>query len=132
MFDIFYGWGEVINIITDDSELEEYPIRIIFTKKGVILSYMKNGKFEANDNFPRLSFTEYTLQGFTQERHVDYKNYVGSHGKFWNDDSKEVVIGKLVSHMPNVFEDYSFKSGDFWYKNFKPLTKKQIEILNLK
>ena len=23
VFDIFYGWGEVINIITDDSELEE-------------------------------------------------------------------------------------------------------------
>lgn len=68
VFDIFYGWGEVINIITDDSELEEYPIRVNFTKKGVILSYMKDGKFEANDNFPRLSLTEYTLEGFSQER----------------------------------------------------------------
>lgn len=73
VFDIFYGWGEVINIITDEPELEEYPIRVNFPKKGVILSYMKDGKFEVNDNFPRLSFTEYTLQGFTQEKPLTEK-----------------------------------------------------------
>lgn len=71
VFDIFYGWGEVINIITDDSELEEYPIRVNFPKKGVILSYMKDGKFEVNDNFPRLSLAEYTLQGFSQEKKIE-------------------------------------------------------------
>lgn len=70
VYDIFYGWGEVMNIIEDESELEVYPIRVNFPKKGVILSYMKNGKFEANDNFPRLSFTEYTLEGFSQERKI--------------------------------------------------------------
>ena len=130
MFDIFYGWGEVINTITDDSELEEYPIRVNFPKKGVILSYMKDGKFEANDNFPRLSLAEYTLQGFSQERPINYEVYIGKWGRFFDKNETHISIDKLVDYHGSSVEA-PFESRFAYYSNFEPLTKEQVEILKI-
>ena len=131
VFDIFYGWGEITNIIEDESEFEEYPIRVNFPKKGVILSYMKDGKFEVNDNFPRLSLAEYTLQGFSQERPINYEVYIGKWGRFFDKNEIHIAIDKLVDYHDGS-TDAPFESRFAHYSNFEPLTEEQLKILNLK
>lgn len=135
VFDIFYGWGEITNIIEDESEFEEYPIRVNFPKKGVILSYMKNGKFEANDNFPRLSFTEYTLEGFSEIRPINYSDYIGKWGKFCNKGDYENVAIDCLNSLSTDDEDVEkfvpyteYKLYDYYV----PLTEEQLKILDLK
>ncbi|MFK8281652.1 hypothetical protein [Capnocytophaga cynodegmi] len=77
-----------------------------------------------------VSFTEYTLQGNSQERLIDYNDYIGKWGKFWdNVNTENFVIGKLSEINDDLFscrEDWS----DF--DNFEPLTEEQIKILELK
>lgn len=82
VFDIRYGWGTVINGIDIDDIDNLYPIRVDFNK--YIITYTYDGKITDEDKHPILSFTEYTLKGFSQKRPVDYKNHIGKWGKFWN------------------------------------------------
>ena len=74
VFDVQYGWGRVVEIDVN----EEFPIGVDFIES--IESYTLDGKYYYEDNYPRLSFTEYNFVngGFSQER------------------SKEEMIGKLV------------------------------------
>jgi hypothetical protein len=65
VFHIEYGWGEVIG---DDYEDEYYPIDVQFDK--FTSSFTKDGKEDEEVYTPLLSFTEYTLQGFSQERPI--------------------------------------------------------------
>jgi hypothetical protein len=62
VFDIFYGWGVIIEVNQDLT----YPIGVEFGD-GDCESYTYDGRIN-NTNSPTLSFTEYTLQGFSQER----------------------------------------------------------------
>lgn len=58
VYHFLYGWGDVIEILDDD---DKFWVRIQFDKKAK--------GFE--DNFREgflVSFTEYTLEGFSQER----------------------------------------------------------------
>lgn len=64
VFHIEYGWGEV----TLESADKPYPIEVQF--KSYRTSFTKDGK-EAIYYRPMLSFTEYTLQGFSQERPIE-------------------------------------------------------------
>ena len=63
VYDIRYGWG----IITDVNHTKLYPISVEFdTLKE---RYTIDGNMcTCKDTKPTLSFTEYTLQGFSQER----------------------------------------------------------------
>jgi len=62
VYDISWGWGEVYSI----PEFEGYTMLVKF---GVILKgYQLDGRNNKSDKVPVLSFTEYTLQGFSQER----------------------------------------------------------------
>jgi hypothetical protein len=63
VFDIKYGWG-VVNRI-DDGEC--HPVHVSFFIKTE--SYKYDGSIIEYAS-PSLSFTEYTLQGFSQERPV--------------------------------------------------------------
>jgi hypothetical protein len=63
VFDVRYGWGNVKRV--DDVGDYPYPILVKF-KKGDS-SYTLEGKAAIVDLIPLLSFTEYTLQGFSQE-----------------------------------------------------------------
>lgn len=60
VFDIRYGWGDVIEIVSS-----EYPVWVEYDRCQVL--YTKDGRPYSAAN-PTLSFTEYTLDGFTQER----------------------------------------------------------------
>lgn len=74
-----------------------------------------------------VSFTEYTLQGNSQEKPVNYEEYIGKLGKFWDEGEKNFVVGKLLKYEDKLFyvKDYSY------YEHFELLTEEQIKVLGL-
>ena len=65
VFDIMYGWGEVINIDGYDRSRV-----VVLFDDNFKRSYLFDGKYPSEGGYPRpvLSFTEYKLEGFSQER----------------------------------------------------------------
>ena len=63
VYDARYGWGEV----TDISFSTKYPIEVAFMKCNDYYTYA-GLDHDLDSSTPLLSFTEYTLQGFSQER----------------------------------------------------------------
>lgn len=65
VFDIAYGWGNVVEI----QEWDRYAVKVLFDEKCQH-TYLFDGKYPSEGGYPRkvLSFTEYTLEGFSQER----------------------------------------------------------------
>jgi hypothetical protein len=90
VFDYAFGWGEVISI---DDGLRCYPITVRFNNETYV--YTLEGSL-CNGGKPTLSFTEYTLEGFSQERLVTFEEgefvAVSFHGKIWR--IEEYVSGK--------------------------------------
>ena len=78
-----------------------------------------------------LSFTEYTLQGFTQEKPVNYEEYIGKWGRFWDSNKDILAIGKLLAYDNTENEGYPFENELGYYANFEPLTEEQIKVLGL-
>ena len=124
VFDIRFGWGIVIteNIVIDSFN----PMVVQFDDEELRNYYTLRGK----DITKLLSFTEYELQGFSQERPVNYEEYVGKWGKFWDDNKERFIIGKLLYYSKDG--DDPFESEFNWFENFEPLTEEQIKVLNLK
>jgi hypothetical protein len=58
-----YGWGIV------KEELTRYIMVVFDNCKSVSIPFYKDGKETPRSERPTLSFTEYTLQGFSQEIH---------------------------------------------------------------
>lgn len=123
VFDIRYGWGVVESF---ENELDWESMEVNFNNS--LISYTIDGPGEFDDELCLLSFTEYSLQGFTKDRSIDYTKFIGKWGMFWGDDRKEYAISRLES-----FKDGGFRSTSsiMLYKNFKPLTEKQIKSLEL-
>lgn len=70
VFHYGFGWGKIDFI---DDEPNDYPIIVVFNpgkEETFALTFTLDGKFDLTDINPTLSFTEYTLQGFSQERPV--------------------------------------------------------------
>ena len=65
VFDYLFGWGNVVEVRDDNNR---FPLRVQF-KKG-IAGYTFDGRFY-EDSPQTLSFTEYTINGFSQERPVE-------------------------------------------------------------
>ena len=126
VFDIRYGWGKVT--ICADTIL--YPIGVQFDEDDSqeVILYTEDGKGHLGDNKPVLSFTEYTLKGFSQKRFFDYKNCIGKWGKFWDDRIKEYIISRLERITPDGFES---NTSIRIYNNFEPFTEEQIKMLKL-
>ena len=130
VFDYAYGWGKVTGI-EGCKALKVTFEHIDDFGKNIRLLYNEQGKEILSKNIT-LSFTEYTLQGFSQERLVNYEEYIGKWGKFWNSGDK-VVIDILAEidteeYGRMVFGPYI---TNMYYDNFKPLTEEQIKILEL-
>ena len=124
VFDIRYGWGEVESF---ENELDFEFIEVKF--EDSLISYTLSGPEYYNDELCLLSFTEYTLDGFTKDKPLEYSKYIGKWGMFWNNDKEEYIIGKLESYDGKWFVSES--SPIPLYKNFKPLTEHQIKSLGL-
>ena len=69
VFDYAYGWGKIIDITED----VWYPIEVMFDGEIDNVLYTEEGKRRLEENAPVLSFTEYTLQGFSQEKPLTEK-----------------------------------------------------------
>ena len=72
VFCIIFGHGIVHNVI-DPSEGHRYPVHVHFKDNKLMSSYTFDGRIDENKN-PTLSFTEYTLEGFSQERPEELPN----------------------------------------------------------
>ncbi len=69
VFDILHGWG-VVSCIRKRFKINEFPICVAFDNN--MACYMTNGALHRNYP-PTLSFTEYTLNGFSQERPCNFE-----------------------------------------------------------
>ena len=128
VFDIRYGWGIVKYIYTIDWEKAgpDYLVcEVEFNKEEEKCLYTKKSAIQM------LSFTEYTLQGFTQEKPVNYEKYIGKWGMFWDSDKDILLIGKLLAYDNTENEGYPFENEFGYYANFEPLTEEQIKVLGL-
>lgn len=124
VFDIRYGWGEVEGF---EVELGWENVEIRFDNS--LISYTLSGPEDFDNELRLLSFTEYTLNGFTKEKAIDYSKFIGKWGMFWsNKDKDERIISKLEG-----YDDRYFKSTTSitLYAYFKPLTDEQIKSLGL-
>ena len=132
VFDIKHGWGTVA-LRLKESEDPYYRWRVDFTYHRE--SYTDEGKSNISDAYRSLSFTEYDLinGGFSQERPINYNDYIGKWGKFWNDDFEDFedyyVISKLKEYKSG--DTYKFKILGGVYNTFEPLTEEQIKVLGL-
>ena len=127
VFDIRHGWGKV----TNGADTILYPIGVQFEdddSQEVIL-YTEDGKGHLGDNKPLLSFEEYGFNDrFTQERPVNYEDYIGKWGKFWDDRSKDYMISIFEKLRGDGFKpSISIEA----YDNFEPLTEEQVKVLGL-
>lgn len=130
VFDIRFGWGKVV----DDNRACLFPIGIQFDDDDSqeVIVYTDDGKLSLGEESPLLSFTEYTLQGFSQRRPINYDDYIGKWGKFTDvSNNNDFVIGRLSSFKVSNDETYfATESGDA-YNIFEPLTEEQIKVLGL-
>ena len=128
VFDIRYGWGKVI----DDNKGGLFPIGVQFEDDDSqeVIIYTNDGKTNHGEELPLLSFTEYTLKGFSQERPVNYEECVGRWGKFWEEGENEILISILVNYERNN-KEFPFETGNEYFSNFEPLTEEQVRVLNL-
>lgn len=125
VYDFNFGWGTVVN--TERTSL--YIVEVKFDNCIDNVSYTIDGKFVYRDSLPRLSFTKYDFVngGFSQERPINYEDYVGKWGKFWNDE-KECTISKLEGYSSEGFRS---TTSIALYEYFEPLTEEQIKVLGL-
>lgn len=124
VFDIRYGWG-VVEGFEYDLNCESMEVKF----ENSLISYTIDAPEYFDGELCLLSFTEYTLDGFTKDKPLDYSKFIGKWGMFWNDAKKEYIIGKLESYDGKWF--ISESSPIPLYKNFKPLTEHQIKSLGL-
>ena len=124
VFDIRYGWG-VVEGFEYDLDCESMEVKF----ENSLISYTIDAPEYFDNELCLLSFTEYTLDGFTKDKPLDYSKFIGKWGMFWNDDKEEYIIGKLESYDGKWFVSES--SPIPLYKNFKPLTEHQIKSLGL-
>ena len=126
VFDIMYGWGVVEELHQDEER--SYPLIVRFPGFDT-LYYTRDGKSNTSDSHPILSFTEYGFDNrFSQERPINYEEYIGKWGKFWDDRIKEYIISRLERATPEGFKS---NTSIMIYNNFEPLTEEQIKMLNL-
>ena len=111
VFNYQYGWGTI------NEELTKYILVVFDNCKSVSIPFAKDGKETSRSERPTLSFTEYTLSGFSQERprplgvpiplkveNVDIK-------KLWNTcedfisflDSDEYHEDKIENYVNDIF-----------------------------
>ena len=92
VFNYQYGWGTI------NEELTKYILVVFDNCKRVSIPFAKDGKETSRSERPTLSFTEYTLQGFSLKRPIELPE-----------------IGELC--LVRDFEDCSWKA-----RNFKKFT----------
>jgi hypothetical protein len=119
-----YGWGEIDHI--EDNINDKHPIQVTFEEDTKYFTI--DGRYNDYSKNKSLSFTEYTLQGFSQERPIELPN-----------------VGELCLVRNTLFEDWELKcflmyeNGVFYTKTLRSdigkcndawLKMKRIKILD--
>lgn len=130
VFDYLKGWGEIVHLYSDNWEEVDnnYTVCVVKFDSSEELEHFT--KYLATK---MLSFTEYTLQGFSQEKPINYEEYIGKWGKFWDDNEERVVIDILAEIESEKYDKIMFVPyiTNMYYDNFEPLTEEQLKILGL-
>ena len=131
VFHYLKGWGEIVHLYSDNWEEvdDNYTVCVVKFDSSEELQHFT--KYLATK---MLSFTEYTLQGFTQEKPVNYEYYIGKWGRFWDNGENAVIVGKLCDYYQYHTHHFRVRTHDDevgFYTNFEPLTKEQIKVLGL-
>lgn len=115
VFHIGYGWGEVIEIRNVDS----FPVVVNFNNEYIRFSNKGTEFFE--DKMPLLSFTEYTLQGFSQERPMEFPE--AGEEVMVSDNLTEWYIYEFVKYIKEENYPYLVKinTKDYAFKYIKRL-----------
>ena len=108
VFDFTYGWGNIVEY--SESIGAKYPIKVEFgneteeyTKEGCLFDCITNST---------LSLTEYTLQGFSQERPIELPE-VGELCLF-SDSGKNWICTEFGSYNPKITHPYTSLRGVSW------------------
>lgn len=133
VFDHRFGWGEVTYVYSIKKVKDAYNS---FNCEVKFDKYTDEKPFIYTDHgaLTALSFTEYTLQGFTQEKPMNYDDYIGKWGKFWDNGENAVIVGKLCNYYQYQTHHFRVRTHDDevgFYTNFEPLTEEQIKVLGL-
>lgn len=117
-----YGWGIFSSYINNSNNSYCY---VIFNryKKEIGDSYVCS-EMQVFD----LSFTEYTLNNFSQERQIDYNEWVGKWCMFWDHVDESYIIRKFSTFLGVNRFVCSYNSS---WKYCKLLTEEQVKILEL-
>lgn len=108
-----YGWGTV------SIDRQTHHVLIDFDNFNNLCGV------DVNRNF--VSYTEYKIENFSQEKPVNYEEYIGKLGKFWDEGEENFVVGKLLK-----YEDKMFYVKDYgYYEHFELLSEEQIKVLGL-
>lgn len=108
VFDALFGWGEVVSV--DDHQ--GFPICVEYGCRPIYYT-MEGNLYQASK--PTLSFTEYTLEGFSQERPIELPE-VGEEIMVSNDGQ----VWRLVK-FHEIFDGLIYIRAGLCYKHFKRL-----------
>jgi hypothetical protein len=100
VYHIEYGWGVVIE---NDNGIS-FPILVEFAS-DLICSFTLDGRESTESKSSTLSFTEYTLQGFSQERPVELPE-VGELCLVRDKDHHSWIVKGFVAYIPNASFPY--------------------------
>lgn len=109
VFDIMYGWGNVINIDTYDRNCVE-----VLFDDNLKKTYLFDALYPSEGGYPRpvLSFTEYRLEGFTQERPEKLPNK-GDIVWVRNNQYANWVVQQFICKKDNKYETTSENPFDW-------------------
>jgi len=112
---IIRGWGKVKSIVGED---EEFPVVVNFGKDEFEFgTYTLDGRYFLESE-PTLSFTEYTLKGFSQERPIELPE-VGEEIVVSNN---ELIWSIAFFEYYEMHSEYPvFTSGSIRFKYFRRL-----------
>lgn len=108
VYDIRYGWGEVIN----DNWSDVCPIRVKY-ENGFSDTYTHYGSWHQKFKNPLLSFTEYTIQGFSQERPKPQPK-VGKMCVFWDGDEDDNRGRRVIAILERIYDGVYYENDTPW------------------
>jgi hypothetical protein len=108
VYDHAYGWGEVVR---STQEMSYYPVVAVFGKLS--FTYTLEGS-SIKDKASTLSFTEYTLEGFSQVRPKEPIPFNKGDVCYFSDHIQGGWATNIIVSINKDYEDKPFCSGANW------------------
>jgi len=123
VFDYRHGWMVVEAL----SEQEDHKVEVITEKR--CKDRHKTYFYYYEETLKTLSFTEYTLDGYSNERPVQ-EFEIGSRGYFWDDLQFNSCLYSVLEKINDNDNDYKFKSTKNGSYNHFSLTPPRLNQEN--